>query len=76
MVTRYEDKEYALNKELKEIDESTTTPQEIADFRTHERDATKVACIMMTTMTAELQKSYKDYYPFLDAPRYDGKIPS
>ncbi|CAH1436469.1 unnamed protein product [Lactuca virosa] len=64
MVTRYEYKEYVIDKEQKEIDESTATPQEIADFRTHERDATKVACIMMATMTAELQKSYEDYYPF------------
>ncbi|CAH1418453.1 unnamed protein product [Lactuca virosa] len=64
MVTRYEDKEYVLDKELKEIDESSATPLEIADFRTHERDATKVACIMLATMTAELQKSYDEFYPF------------
>ena len=64
MVTRYEDKEYVLDKELKELDESTVTPEKIAEFRTHERDATKVACIMMATMTAELQKSYEDFYPF------------
>nr|KAJ0212110.1 hypothetical protein LSAT_V11C400165970 [Lactuca sativa] len=30
----------------------------------HERDATKVACIMLATMTAELQKSNEKYYPF------------
>lgn len=64
MITRYEDKEYVLDKELKEIDETTATPQEIAEFRAHERDATKVACIMMATMTAELQKSYEDFYPY------------
>ncbi|CAH1442429.1 unnamed protein product [Lactuca virosa] len=64
MVTRYEDKEYVLDKELKEIDEATATPREIADFRAHERDATKVACIMLATMTVELQKSYEDFYPF------------
>ena len=64
MVTCYEDKEYVLDKELKEIDESTATPKEITDFRAHERDATKVACIMLATMTVELQKSYEDYYPF------------
>ena len=54
MITRYEDKEYVLDKELKENDETPATPQEIADFRSHERDATKVACIMLATMTAEL----------------------
>ena len=64
MITRYEDKEYVLDKELKEIDETTATPQEIADFRAHERDATKVACIMLATMTVELQKSYDNFYPF------------
>ena len=64
MVTRYEEKEYDLDKELKDIDESTATPEEIVEFHTHERDATKVACIMMATMTAELQNSYEDYYPF------------
>ena len=64
MITRYEDKEYVLDKELKEINESTATPQEIAEFRAHERDATKVACIMTATMTAELQKSYEDFYPY------------
>ena len=64
MVTRYEDKEYVLDKELKELDESSATPKEIAEYQAHERDATKVACIMLATMTAELQKSYEDYYPF------------
>ena len=38
MVTRYEDKEYVLDKELKELDESTATPEEIVEFRTHERE--------------------------------------
>ena len=64
MITRYEDKEYVLDKELKEIDETTATPQEITDFQAHERDATKVACIMMATITTELQKSYEDFYLF------------
>ena len=35
MVTRYEDKEYVLDKEHKEIDESSATPEEITKFRTH-----------------------------------------
>ena len=63
MVTRYENKEYVLDKELK-VPEPTATPEELAEYEVHERDATKVACIMMATMTAELQKSYEDYYPF------------
>ena len=63
MVTRYENKEYVLDKELK-VPELTATPEELADYEVHKSDATKVACIMMATMTAELQKSYEDYYPF------------
>ena len=64
MVTRYEDKEYVLDKELKEIDEATATPEEVAEYRIHEKDTTKVSCIMLATMTTELQKSYEDYYTF------------
>ena len=40
------------------------TPEEIAAFEAHEWDATKVHCIMLAMMTAELQKSYEDYYPY------------
>ena len=64
MVTRYEDKEYVLDKELKEVNINTATPKEIAAFEAHERDATKVHCIMLATMNVELQKSYEDYYPY------------
>ena len=63
MVTQYENKEYVLDKELK-VPDPTSTPEELAEYEVHERDATKVACIMMATMSAELQKSYEDYYPF------------
>ena len=54
MITRYEDKEYVLDKELKVINESTATPEEVAEYTAHERDATKVSCIMLATMTPEL----------------------
>ena len=63
MVTRYEDKEYVIDKELKEIDETIVTPEVVTEYRAHEKDATKVSCIMLATMTAELEKSYEDYYP-------------
>ena len=63
MVTRYEDKEFVLDKELKEL-ESSTTLEEIPEYQAHERDVTKVACIMFGTMTADLQNSYEEYYPF------------
>ena len=64
MVTRYADKEYVIDKELNEIDESSATPEEIAEYRTHDKDDTKVSCIMLATMIDELQKSYEDYYLF------------
>ncbi|KAL7604588.1 hypothetical protein Lser_V15G16523 [Lactuca serriola] len=64
MVTRYEYKEYILNKVQKELNINTATPKEISAFKAHERDVTKVHCIMLVTMTAELQKSYEDYYPY------------
>ena len=54
MVTRYEVKEYVLDKELKEIDEATATPEEVAEYKTHEKDATKVSCIMLATMKTEI----------------------
>ena len=63
MVTRCEDKEYALEKKLKEIDESSATPEEIAEYRTRDKVATNMSCIMLATITVELQKSYEDYYP-------------
>ena len=64
MVTRYEDKEYVLDKKVKDIGTNTATPIETVAYEAHERDATKVPCIMLTTMTAELQKYYEDYYPY------------
>ena len=54
MDLRYVDKEYILYKEIKEIDEQTSTPEQIEEYRVHERDTTKVSCIMIATMTAEL----------------------
>ena len=64
MITHYENKEYVLDKELKVINESTATPEEVTEYIPHERDATKVSCIMLATMTLELQKSYEDFYPY------------
>ena len=60
----YEDKEYVLDKELKEIDESTATPEPIIEYMAHERDTTRVSYIMISTMTSELQKSYEDFCPY------------
>ena len=64
MVTRYEEKEFFLDEKLKEINLKTATAEENAYFEAHERDATKVRCIMLATITTELQKSYEDMYPY------------
>ena len=64
MAIQYKEKEYVLDKELKEIDEETATPEHLAEYRAHEKDGTKVSCIMLATITTELQKSYEDFWPF------------
>jgi len=64
MITRYEDKEYVLDEKLEKIIPDVATPEELAAFEAHERDATKVHCIMLATMNLELQKSYEDMYPY------------
>ena len=64
MTLCFEDKAYVLEKELVEINETKTTPEEQVENRRHYNDATKVACIMVATMTPELQRFYKDYWPY------------
>ena len=61
MAILYEDKEYVLDKQLKEIDESTATTKQIVEYKAHEMDTTNVSCIMIATMTTELQNSYEDF---------------
>ena len=61
MDLRFKDKEYVLKKYLNEIDETIATPEEIVEYRRQCNDATKVACIMVATMTLELQRFYEDY---------------
>ena len=64
MALRFEDKDYDLDKELDEIDESKSTLKEIDEHKAHVKDTTKVSCIMVATMTPELQRFYKDYWPY------------
>lgn len=47
MALRFDDKEYVLDKELNEIDESKSTTEEIAEYKAHCMDVTKVVCIMV-----------------------------
>ncbi|KAI3523823.1 hypothetical protein L1887_02255 [Cichorium endivia] len=64
MALRFEHKEYVLETELVDVDPDTATPEEIASYTKHSDDATKVACIMITTMSPELQRIYEDYWPY------------
>ena len=59
---RFEDKEYMLEKERFEIDETKFTPGQLAKYRRYCNDATKVACIMVATVIRELQWFYEDYW--------------
>ena len=58
---RYKGKEYALEKQVVEIDEATASPKEIATYKKHYDDTTKVACHMVATVIPKLQKFYEDY---------------
>ena len=59
MNLRYENKEHVIEKPLVGINESNTTQKEIISFNKHSDDVTKVACIMVATITPEIQKFYK-----------------
>lgn len=60
MNIRYKNKEYVLENPLIEIDEMTTTPDEIAFYNTHHDDTTKVACIMVVTMHLSSRTSIRN----------------
>ena len=60
----FKDKEYVLEKELNEIDETKATPEEFLKYRRHCNDATKVSCIKFANMTPEHQMFYEDYWPY------------
>ena len=61
MALCFEDKEYGLKRPLDEIDEEKVTPQEMAAFKKHYNDGTKIACIMVAIMTPDLERYYEDY---------------
>ena len=54
MALHFEYKEYILEKPLDEIVETKATPEEIATYEKHYKDGTKVACVMVATVTLEL----------------------
>ena len=54
---RYEDKEYLLDNELPYLDEFSTE-EEKETYNRQDTESRKVACIMLASMTSELQKGF------------------
>lgn len=61
-IARYGDKDLFLMKSSRRSIQKLLLPNKWLSFETHERDATKVHCIMIATMNSEFQKSYEDMY--------------
>lgn len=51
---RYENKEYVLDNQISKIDLDTATHNEIATYKQHVDDTTKVSCIMIATTSLDL----------------------
>ncbi|KAL7584490.1 protein FAR1-RELATED SEQUENCE 5-like [Lactuca sativa] len=51
MAICFENNDYVLEKELNEIDKKNAIPKELASYKKHYDDATKVVCIMVAAMT-------------------------
>ena len=60
---RYEDKEYLIDHDLPYLDEECTEEEKEA-YNKHDTESRKVACIMMASMTSELQKSFDNMGSF------------
>ncbi|GKB89428.1 hypothetical protein Tco_0961700 [Tanacetum coccineum] len=56
---RYENKEYVLDEKILTIDDDSTQ-KEIKAHQKHYDDANKVSCIMATSMSHELQKTFEN----------------
>ena len=75
MAIRYEEKEYVLDKELKEIDEETAPLEQLVEYRAHEgRDKSFVYHVSHYDFGAS--EVLCGLLAFRDAPRLDGKVPS
>ena len=60
LTLRYEDREYVLDEQIIEIDRNTASPEEITAYNKHCTDSTKASCIMVSTMSSELQKMFDE----------------
>ncbi|TLX70056.1 DDE-type integrase/transposase/recombinase [Labilibacter sediminis] len=60
---RFEDMEYVLDEDLPILSENPSTEESEAYLK-HDKDSTKVACLMLATMSSELQKSFENMGAF------------
>ncbi|GJT16399.1 hypothetical protein Tco_0875105 [Tanacetum coccineum] len=60
---RYENKEYVLDEQIPIID-NDSTQEEIEAHQKYYDDANKVSCIMATSMSPELQKTFKNNWAY------------
>ena len=60
MALRYESKVYVLEKQIIKINEASATPKEIASYKKHYQDTTKVTCIMVYTKIPKLKMFYEE----------------
>ncbi|GJX66333.1 hypothetical protein Tco_0300676 [Tanacetum coccineum] len=56
---RYENKEYVLDEQIPTIDDDSTQ-EEIEAHQKHYDDANKVSCIMASSMSPKLQKTFEN----------------
>ncbi|GKA94470.1 hypothetical protein Tco_0816508, partial [Tanacetum coccineum] len=60
---RYENKEYVLDEQIPTIDDDSTQ-EEIEAYQKHYDDAKKMSCIMASSMSPELQKTFKNTWAY------------
>ncbi|KAJ9551125.1 hypothetical protein OSB04_015170 [Centaurea solstitialis] len=60
---RYEDKEYLLDEDLPILDDEAS-PEAVAEYEKHDKESRKVACLMLASMSPELQKSFENMGAF------------
>lgn len=60
---RYEDKEYLLDEDLPILDDDTS-PEAVTEYNKRFAESTKVACLMLASMSPELQKSFENMGAF------------
>ena len=60
---RYDNREYVLDDPIAPIDEYSTE-EDIAANHKHVEDSNKVSCIMIASMSPELQKTFENMWAF------------